>query len=134
MSEDVLLKAGSVEITTKVARFGSISYQISNVGSVAVYTARKFNLIAVIMFVLGVVAGFGGANLKGIRADQAPLYFAVAGTLILGAIIVQMLWPKKEVTFVIKTSSNDMYKIVSPNGDGLTAIQRAVDTAFIERL
>jgi hypothetical protein len=119
MPEDVLLRTARVEITTKVARFGSISYQISNIGSVAIYTAKKFNMIAVIMFALGIIAGFAGGNLKGPQADRAQVYFAVAATLIVGAIIVQMLWPKKEFTFVLKTSSNDIHKIVSPNGDGL---------------
>jgi hypothetical protein len=133
-SEDVLLRAGSIEITTKIARFGGISYQMSNVGSVALYHVRKFNPIAVLMFLAGLAAGVQGANLKGPQADQAQIYFAIAVTLIILSIIVQSFWPKKEFTFIIKTSSNDVYKIVSPNGDGLEAIQRAVETAFNERL
>ncbi len=133
MSEDVLLKAGSVEITTKVARFGGISYQVSNIGSVAVYAVRKINPIAAVMFLAGLAAGVLGGNLKGPQTDQAPIFFAIAATLIIGSLVVQSLWPKREFTFVLKTSSNDIQKIVSQDGEHLNAIQSAIEEAFVRR-
>jgi hypothetical protein len=42
-----------------------------------------------------------------------------------------MLWPKREFTFVLKTSSNDVHKIVSENGEHLDALESAIETAFI---
>jgi len=33
-----------------------------------------------------------------------------AATLIIDGIILQVLWPDKEFTFVLKTSSNDVHK------------------------
>lgn len=133
MAEQVILKATGVEITTKIARFGSISYQVANIGSVSVYTARKINPIAAIMVLGGIAVGVFGGNLKGQAADQVQVFFAVAATLVIGGIILQMLWPKKEFTFVLKTSSNDVHKIVSENGEHLDALQSAIEAAFIER-
>ena len=49
-----------------------------------------------------------------------------AATLIIDGIILQVLWPDKEFTFVLKTSSNDVHK-------DLDALQSAIETAFIER-
>ena len=49
-----------------------------------------------------------------------------AATLIVDGIILQVLWPDKEFTFVLKTSSNDVHK-------DLDALQSAIETAFIER-
>jgi len=133
MSEDLLLKAGSIEIGTKVARFGSVSYQVANIGSVAVYSVRRINPIAAIVFLIGVAAGLFGFNLKPPQSQQAPIFLAVAATLIVIGVIIQMLWPKREFTFVLKTSSNDVQKIVSTDGERLDAIQRAVEAAFIDR-
>lgn len=133
MAEQVIMKATGVEITTKIARFGSISYQVANIGSVSVYTARKINLVAAILVLGGIAVGVFGGNLKGQAADQAQLFFAIAATLVIAGIILQMFWPKKEFTFVLKTSSNDVHKIVSENGEHLDALQSAIETAFIER-
>jgi len=44
-----------------------------------------------------------------------------------------MLWPKREFTFVLKTSSNDVHKIVSQNGEHPDALPTAIELAFIER-
>jgi hypothetical protein len=133
MAEEVLLKAGNVEITTKIARFGGISYQIANVGSVSVYSIRKINPIAAVMVFVGLAAAVVGANLKYPYADQAPIYFGVAITLIVGGVLVQSFWPKRETTFILKTSSNDVHKIVSQSGENLEAMQQALEEPFIRR-
>jgi hypothetical protein len=57
MTEQTIMKATGVEITTKIARFGSISYQVANIGSVSVYTARKINPVAAVLVVAGIAAG-----------------------------------------------------------------------------
>jgi hypothetical protein len=53
VAEEVLLKAGDVEITAKLARFGGISYRVANIGSVSVYSARKINPIAAVLVFVG---------------------------------------------------------------------------------
>jgi hypothetical protein len=133
MAEEVLLKAGNVEINTKVARFGGISYQIANIGSVSVYSVRKINPIAAVIVFVGLAAAVLGANLKYPYAEQTPIYFAVAITLIVGGFFVNSFWPKRETTFILKTSSNDVHKIVSPDGEHLEAMQRALEEAFDRR-
>jgi hypothetical protein len=59
--------------------------------------------------------------------------YAVTAALVVGGILVQMFWPKKEFTFVLKTSSNDVHKIVSENGEYLDSLQGAIETAFVEQ-
>ena len=130
MTEQMIMKSPGVEITTKIARFGSISYQVANIGSVSVYTARKINPIAAIMVLLGIAAGVFGFNLSGQGAD-ASFVLWVAAALFIGGILVQMFWPKKEFTFVLKTSSNDVHKIVSENGEYLDSLQGAIEAAFV---
>ena len=132
MSEQLILKTASVEITTKIARFGSVSYQVANIGSVSVFTARKINPIAAIMVVLGISAGIVGFNQRGQGAD-ASFVFWIAAALFMGGIVLQMFWPKKEFTFVLKTSSNDVHRIVSENGEHLDQLQGAIETAFVAR-
>jgi Family of unknown function (DUF6232) len=132
MSEQMIMKSPGVEITTKIAKFGSISYQVANIGSVSVYTARKINPIAAVLVIVGIAAGFYANNLKG-QGQDASLLFWIAAALVFGGILLQMFWPKKEFTFVLKTSSNDVHKIVSENGGYLESLQGAIETAFVER-
>ena len=130
MTEQMIMKAPGVEITTKIAKFGSISYQVANIGSVSVYTARKINPIAAIMVLLGIAAGVYGNNLR-LQGADASFFFWVTAALVLGGLLLQMFWPKKEFTFILKTSSNDVHKIVSENGEHLDALQGAIETAFV---
>jgi hypothetical protein len=132
MTEQMIMKASGIEITTKIARFGTISFQVANIGSVSVFTARKINPIAAIMVALGIAAALFGNNLRGQGAD-ASFVFWIASALFLGGILLQMFWPKKEFTFILKTSSNDVHKIVSENGEYLDSLQGAIEAAFVAR-
>jgi hypothetical protein len=130
MTEQMILQKPGVEITTKIAKFGSISYQVANIRSVSVYTARKINPIAAVMVVVGVAAGFYANNIKTQGGDPSFMFWVAAALFICG-ILVQMLWPKKEFTFVLKTSSNDVHRIVSQNGEYLDSLQGAIEAAFV---
>jgi hypothetical protein len=130
MTEQMIMKSPGVEITTKIAKFGTISYQVANIGSVSVYTARKINPIAAIMVLLGIAAGVYANNLR-LQGADASFIFWVGAALFLGGILLQMFWPKKEFTFVLKTSSNDVHKIVSDNGEYLDSLQGAIEAAFV---
>jgi len=131
MAEQTLLKAGEAEITTKVVKFGPISYQVSNIGSVAVYLERKFNPIAVVIFIAAAGLGFYAYQLSPTNLHDAQVVGAVAATAAVIAIVIQFIWPKKVYTFVLKTSSNDVHKIVSENGEYLTDLQGAIEQAFV---
>jgi Family of unknown function (DUF6232) len=126
----MIMKKPGVEITTKIAKFGTISYQVANIGSVSVYTARKINPVAAIMVLLGVAAAVYANNLREHGAD-ASFGFWIAAALVIGGVLLQMFWPKKEFTFVLKTSSNDVHKIVSENGEYLDSLQGAIEAAFV---
>jgi hypothetical protein len=130
VTEQMILKSPGVEITTKIAKFGTISYQVSNIGSVSVYTARKINPIAAIIVVLGIAVGIYGNNLK-TQGMDASFAFWITAALVIGGILLQMFWPKKEFTFILKTSSNDVHKIVSENGEHLDSLQGAIEAAFV---
>jgi hypothetical protein len=51
-----------------------------------------------------------------------------------GGIILQMLWPKREFTFVLKTSSNDVHKIVSENVSTSSPTERDRGSLYRTRL
>jgi hypothetical protein len=132
MAEQIIMKSPGVEITTKIAKFGTISYQVANIGSVSVYTARKINPVAAIMVLIGVCAGLYGNNLRTQGADGS-FGFWVAAALVICGILLQLFWPRKEFTFILKTSSNDVHRIVSKNGEYLDSLQNAIETAFVEQ-
>lgn len=132
MTEQMILKLEGVEITTKIAKFGNTSFQVSNIGSASVYTARKINPVAAIIVVAGIAAGFYANSLATRGADASSASWVVAA-LILGGVLLQLFWPKKEFTFVLKTSSNDVHKIVSDNGKYLDSLQGAIEVAFVSQ-
>jgi hypothetical protein len=103
MTEQMIMKSAGVEITTKIAKFGSISYQVSNIGSVSVFTAHKINPIAAVLFLLGVAAGIYAYNIRGQGTDPSLLFW-IATALVLIGVLLQMFWPKKEFTFVLTCS------------------------------
>jgi hypothetical protein len=130
MSEQVLFQAGSIQITTRIARFGDISYQITNVGSVAVYLQRKLNPIAVLLFFTAIASGYIGLSVYPTGSQQSGIALAIAATFLILAAALQMLWPKREFTFILKTSSNDVQKLVSLDGEHLDSIKGALEAAF----
>ena len=53
MPQELLFELNGVRVTPHIATFGGTSYQISNVGRVRVTQRKKYNPLAVIIFVLG---------------------------------------------------------------------------------
>lgn len=133
MADEILLKSGTVEITTKVARFGGVSYQVANIGSVGVHVVRKFNPIAVAIFVAATLLGFYTYQLKQQYSDNTIYFFSAALLAFVASIAVQLIWPKLVSTLVMKTSSNDVEKMESTDLDAIYAIQHAIEDAFIRR-
>ena len=131
MEDTVILKRGAIEITTRIARFGPITFQVCNIGSVATYLDKQFNIIAVILFIVAVLAAFFGFDMNSKHYGEPQVAFGVAITALVLAVIVQMFWPRKIFTFVLKTSSNDVHKIVSEDGAWLESVHAALESAFI---
>lgn len=133
MSEQTIFKNKTVDITTKVARFGSISYQVSTIGSVSVFNAKKLSHWAIGLFFLAVVSFVVGSNLKGMQDQPGQIAFAIGATFLIGSFIVQNLWPRREFTFILQSCSGEIYKLVSDDGEYLESLQRALEVAFVEQ-
>lgn len=131
MQDQTILKRGSIEITTKIARFAGTTFQVSNVGSVATFVDRKFNIIAIALFVVSIVAGFVFFDMNSKQYGNSQVPLAITATCLIGGILLQMFWPRRLFTFVLKTSSNDVHRIVSEDGEFLEAIHGAIETAFV---
>jgi hypothetical protein len=131
MEDQTIFQKGTIHITTKIARFGATTYQVANIGSVGTFIDRKFNIIAIVLFVVTVVAAFVAYDMYGKHYGEPQVAPAIAGTSLVAAVLLQMFWPRKVFTFVLKTSSNDVHKIVSEDGEFLESVQGAVETAFV---
>ncbi len=53
MPQELLFELNGARVTPHIATFGGTSYQISNIGSIRVMQRKKYNPLAVIIFVLG---------------------------------------------------------------------------------
>jgi Family of unknown function (DUF6232) len=135
MQEAFLFNNEDVSVTERVARFGAISYQVSNIGSVAVYYERKLSTFAIFLF----VAGLLGAAIAYFLYQEPQLrdytiYAAGASAaLILFSIFLQHMWPVYEYKFVLKTASNDEHAIVSRDRDMVFRLKAALEEAFARR-
>jgi hypothetical protein len=133
MADEVLLRASGVEITPKIARFFNTSYQVANIGSVTVHVQRKMNSFAAFLLVMALVAVVGGFNAQSNNLDYAIWVFVAAAACIIGAIVVQNIWPKRISTLILKTSSGDIQALVSQDGAHVASVQQALEEAFIRR-
>lgn len=131
MQDAIIFKRGNIEITTKIARFGGTTYQVCNIGSVATFFEKKFNVIAIALFVIAILVGLWANDMNTKHYGDPQLPVAIAVTAAVLAIIIQMFWPRKVFTFLLKTSSNDVYKLVSEDGEWLESIQGALESAFL---
>jgi hypothetical protein len=72
MSEEILLKSSTVEITPKVARFRSTSYQIANIGSVSVHVRRKIRVAVKFLIAVAVFVGLFSLSIREAVLDLDP--------------------------------------------------------------
>jgi hypothetical protein len=133
MAEDVLYKSNFVTVTPSVARFGNTSYQIANIGSVSVQADRKWNPVAVLLLVLGLV--FLVLGLWLLPADDVLAFAAMIGGI--GLMIAGGVWetsyPIYEFRLFLKTSSSDFQVLVSRDDKYITSVEQALEEAFRRR-
>src|SRR5262245_36101258 len=55
MDEVPIFESGSVVITPSVARFGEMSYQIGNIGSIMLHEVRSLGPLAIALLIFGVL-------------------------------------------------------------------------------
>ena len=133
MADELLLKSGSVQITPKMARFGSTSYQIANIGSVTVESVRKWNVFGVCLLVVSVVLGVWGFGIQGTRPDQATNLWLATAVVVIGAMVIQKIWPQIIYTVILKTSSGDIQALSSKDRGHVFSVQHALEDAFVRR-
>jgi hypothetical protein len=135
MEEAFLFQNEDVSVTEHVARFGGISYQVSNIGSVAVSYERKLSGFAIFLFLAGLVGIFVAYLMyQEPRISGYTVYAAGGGVAcVIFSMLWQHLWPVYEYRFVMKTSSGDMHTINSRDRERVFKLKAAFEEAFARR-
>jgi Family of unknown function (DUF6232) len=135
MSQELLFELNGARVTPHIATFGGTSYQIANIGSVRVMRRKKYNPLAVIIFVLGLgilAAAIVKAPMMGIVEE----YSSIAATgiaVVIGAFLLQLIWPLRMYVLVLRTSGGDVDAVTSRNKEFVSNVQKAVEQAFAVR-
>jgi hypothetical protein len=125
MAEQVIYRSGNVIITPSIARFGRVTYQIANIGSVTIATRRKLRTSVILLFLLGLVLVF-------LFNINATIAFVGAASIVL-ACAIQIAWPSKEFTLVLKTSSGDIQAVTSTDSKYIEDLNLSIEDAFAAR-
>ena len=144
MAEDsTLLQVDDIVITSSVARFGNITFQIANIDSVSVESVRRMNSVALfsLFFGLGVfvsgiaLIGYHSAfSHRGIGTGLATYFFGGALALAAVGLLVQLIWPRRCAKLVLKTSSGDVEALTSDDQVYVASVQKALEDAFAQRV
>jgi hypothetical protein len=133
VQEPVLYSSSTTVITPSVARFGNVSYQIANIGSVGTSVRRKSSAMA-IWLVLASLLTFAAAAAMYQESLQYSLGIAFVGLLLL---VMGIAWQNKrpalEYRIFLKTSSNDVEEIVTRDGTEAAQLKNAIEEAFAWR-
>jgi hypothetical protein len=135
MPQELLFELNGVRITPHIATFGGTSYQIANVGSVNVVRHKKFNPVAVLVFLLGLgILGIAIVNSR--MTGLAEEYFAMAATgvaVMLGAFFLQLVWPGRVHVLILRISSGAVEALTSRDKGFVFNVQKAIEQAFVVR-
>jgi hypothetical protein len=115
MPQELLFELNGARVTPHIATFGGTSYQIANIGNVRVERRKKYNPLAVIIFLLG-LGVLAAAIVKSRMTGLAEEYFSMAATavaIIVASLLLQLIWPKREYVLVLRTSSGDVDAVIS---------------------
>jgi hypothetical protein len=135
MPQELLFELNGARVTPHIATFGGTSYQISNIGSVRVMQRKRYNPLAVIIFILGLCI-LAAAIVKSRMTGLAEESFSMAATgivVVIGSFLFQLIWPLRVYVLVLRTSSGDVDAIVSRNKEFVSNVQKSVEQAFIVR-
>jgi uncharacterized protein DUF6232 len=133
MPQELLFELNGARVTPHIATFGGTSYQISNIGSVRVMRRKKYNPLAVIIFLLG-LGILAAAIVKSRMTGEESFSMAATGiVVVIGSFLFQVIWPLQVYVLVLRTSSGDVDAIVSRNKEFVSNVQKAVEQAFVVR-
>jgi len=97
--------------------------------------AKKYNPLAVIIFLLG-LGILAAAMVKSRMTGLAEESFSMAATgiaVVIGAFLLQLIWPLRVYVLVLGTSGGDVDAVVSRNKEFVSNVQKAVEQAFVVR-
>lgn len=131
MSAQVLFKSNDITVTPTVARFGGVSYQIANIGSVSIFIENRLRTLTfVLALVAGVVAIFGLTS----PPPQDRDAFMIAMFLATVAFFWQAIFWRRKLTLILKTSSGDIQAYETFNRAYIFQIKDAIEAAFDQRV
>src|ERR1700745_1852822 len=133
MPQELLFELNGARVTPHIQTLGGASYQISNIGSVRVTQRKRYNPLAVIIFVLGlgiVAAAIVKSRMTGL-AEEAFSMAATGIGVVIGSFLLQLIWPLRVYVLVLRTSSGEVDSIVSRNKEFVSNVQKAVEQAFV---
>ena len=134
MPQELLFELNGARVTPHIATFGGTSYQISNIGSVRVMQRKKYNPLAVIIFLLG-LGILAAAIVKSHMTGLVEEYSSMAATgvaVMVASVLLQLIWPRRVYVLVLRTSSGED-AVMSRNKEFVFNVQKAVEQAFVVR-
>jgi Family of unknown function (DUF6232) len=127
MTHDLLFEKENVRITRHVAYFGPTSYQIATIGSVRVARRTKANRLAIVAALIGV------AVLVLAFLEQRQDVAIAGGVILLVALLLQLVWPRRQFILLLKTPGGDVEAFISRKRDLVTRAKEAIESAFRAR-
>ena len=133
LPQELLFEQNDVRITPHVASFGSISYQISSIGSVDVGQRKKRHPVVVVVFLLGLGAlatAIVASRATGLPDDYFPMA-AIGVSVMVAAFLLQFVWPRHLYVLVLRTSSGDVDALTSHKKKLVSNARQALEQAFM---
>ena len=135
MPHELLFELNGARVTPHIATFRGTSYQISNIGSVRVMQRKRYNPLAVMIFVLGLgilAAGIARFHMPGLVEEYSSMA-ATGVAVMVASVLLQLIWPRRVYVLVLMTSSGEVNAVVSRNKEFVSNAQKAVEQAFVVR-
>ena len=135
MPQELLFELNGARVTPHIATFGGTSYQIANIASVHVARRKKYNPLAVIIFLLG-LGILAAAIVKSHMTGLVEEYSSMAATgvaVMVASVLLQLIWPRRVYVLVLRTSSGEVDAVMSRNKEFVFNVQKAVEQAFAVR-
>jgi hypothetical protein len=135
MPQELLFELNGVRITPHIATFGGTSYQMANIGSVPVVRGKKYNPLAVIIFVLGLGILAGGIVKSHMTelVEECSSMAATGVAVMVASVLLQLIWPRPVCVLILRTSGGAVDAVTSRNKEFVSNVQKAVEQAFVVR-
>jgi hypothetical protein len=133
MSQQTLFELNEVRVTAAIAQFGTTTYQVANIGSVRVVQSRKFNPFALAALLLGLELIIGALVFRQEAPEHEVSLLQIGGAIILGALILQLVWPWWRFVLIISMPNGDAKALTSRSRKYVLDVKKAIEEAFIAR-